>query len=240
MRQSASALIKGNRSLEFFNGQLVLCSREGAGEKYKFLSPQAVAAAFRNTPFDSGWLAPGIIRCGSTSQGEFALLFIPAGAHKIDVESSRASKVQTLRLPLPGLLFFGYGREFLVWAVKDAAPSPKSELFHAPLPNVFSDGRVCWGSNKPSRPNASTIRAAFDLFIASPFSGHAANGKARTHRGDVRTLLRRLNHAAKFPAGELLRCGTMQATIDHIVASPHQEDAVFALFDPDDPDDADG
>ncbi len=208
---------------------MVLCSRVGAGEQYKFVSPQAVAAAFRNMPFDSGWLTPGIIRCGSTAQGEFALLFIPAGVHKMEVESSRSKRVQTLRVPLPGLLFFGYGKQFMVWAVKDAAPAPKSELFHAPLPNVFENGSICWGSNKPPRPNASTIRVAFDLFISSPFSSHAANGKTRSNRSDVRPLLRRLNHAAKFPAGELLRSGTLQATLDRMLAKP-EDGGVYDLL----------
>lgn len=231
-------MLRGGRSLEFFNGQMLLVSRKGASEQYKFLSPQAVAAAFRNKPFDSGWLTPGIIRCGSTSRGEFALLFVVAGIHKIEVEASRSSRVQTLKVPLPGLLFFGYGKQFLIWATKDPAPTPKSALFHAPLPNVFEDGRVCWGSNKPPRPNAATIRTAFDLFISSPFSSHAANGKSRSHNGDVRPLLRGLNHKKTFPAGELLsQRETLQPLIDRTMggAAERDDDEGELLFVPLDP-----
>lgn len=179
-------------------------SRDGASEEYKFLSPQSVAAAFRNMPFDSGWLPTGVLRCGSTSQGPFALLSIPAGIHKIEIQRPRSNNVAILRVPLPGLLMFGHGKSYAIWAVKDERPTPTSPIFLAPLPNVFENGGICWGANKPPRPSASTIGAAFDLFISSPFTSHAANGKTRSHQDDVRGLLRSLHGKKKFPAGELI------------------------------------
>jgi PRTRC genetic system protein B len=232
LRETAntSRLVKGSRSLEFFNGQLVLCSRNGAGEQFKFMSPQAVAAAFRNMPFDSGWLSPGVVRCGSTSQGDFALLFIPASVHKIEVEGSRSSRVQSLRVPLPAFLFYGHGKEFRLWATNDLAPAPTSPIFHAPLPNVFENGGICWGDNKPPRPNASTIRAAFDLFISSPFSSHAANGKSRSHQSDVRPLLRSLHGKKTFPGGELLPLHQSAQFIDRLFGEQQDDEGLEIDF----------
>jgi PRTRC genetic system protein B len=197
-------MLRGERSLEFFSGQLLLITRNGASEQFKFLSPAAVAAAFRNAPIDSGWLAPEIVRCGGTVHGDFAVMFIPAQVHRLQMEPLKGAAVITLKIPLPSLVFFGFGRSFFVWAIKESVFKPSAALFHCPTPNVFGDGRICWGENKQPRAGVATIAKAWQMFIASPFSGHAANGKSKSHRPDVRGLLQKLKGKHKFPPGELL------------------------------------
>ena len=112
----------------------------GGGLIYKFLSPAAVAAAFRNTPIDSGWLAPGVVRCGTTPKGEFAVLAVPSGVHQIELETSRG-KTKRIKVPLPPLVFVGHASAYYLWAVKTAS-DVKAPLFHAPLPNVFNNGSI--------------------------------------------------------------------------------------------------
>src|SRR4051812_43471952 len=80
---AANQILRGDCSLEFFNEQILYRARtNGAGEIYKFLSLATVTAAFRNAPVDSGWIPPGVIRCGSTTVGAFAVLFLPANKYK--------------------------------------------------------------------------------------------------------------------------------------------------------------
>ena len=198
MKNGNAALVQGEHSLEFFNGQLLFRSRDG----YKFLSPAAVTAAFRNAPVDSGWMPEGVARCGGTGRGDFAVMFFGPQRHQLLIEGRGRPK--QLQIPLPALVFFGLGRDYFVWATKTTALDPKAPLFHAPLPNVFHDGRICWGTNKPPRAGVATIRQAWELFITSPFNGHAAGGKSSRHNQDVRQLLRTLAAPNKrFPLADL-------------------------------------
>lgn len=197
-------LLRGERSLEFFNGQIVYRRQTSqGGEQYKFISLGAVAEAFRKAPIDSGWLGANVLRVGSGAHGDFAVYFQPAMRHKLQIE--RGTKLETLQVYLPSLVFFGIAQTFCIWAIKGNSPESTAQLFHAPLPNVFERGLICWGENTPPRAGAATITQAWTLFITSPFNGHAASGKARNHHSDVRTLLRSLARSRKkFPLNELL------------------------------------
>lgn len=186
----------------FFNGQYVWHARVDGADNYKFVSQAAVLQAFRSAPVDSGWLAPNVARCGSTSRGDYAVLFVPSGRHNLNVESG--AKIKQLRVWLPSFVFFGYGQGYYVWAVKSDRLQPTAPLFAAPLPNVFDGGGICWGQNTAPRSTASSIADAWNLFITSPFNGHAASHKVKSHTGDVRTVLRRLAAEGKrFPLSEL-------------------------------------
>lgn len=208
-------MVRGERSLEFFNGQLLLITRKDASEQFKFLSPAAVTAAFRNAPVDSGWLPPEVIRCGGSVHGDFAAMFIPAQVHHLEIEALTGKRMLTVAVPLPSLVFFGIGKDFRVWAIKDSQFRSAAQLFHCPTPNVFDNGGICWGGNQTPRVTASTIAKVWATFIGSPFSGHAANGKTRSHKTDVRGLLFELAGKKKFPAKQLVVAG--RGTIDQAV-----------------------
>lgn len=208
---SASHPIRGTHSLEFFNGQILFRSTNGNGEKIKFLNPAAVAAAFQKAPIDSGWLPPGVVRCGHSARGDFAVLYVPAQRTRIEIEARK----RALDVHLPAFVFFGIGPSFYVWTTTQATLTPHAELYTAPLPNVFGDGRICWGNNRPPRASATSIAETWSLFITSPFSDHAANQKARTYERDVRPLLVNLARTKKpFPARLLF---PRRETLDHAV-----------------------
>lgn len=82
--------------------------------------------------------------------------------------------------------------------------TPDAELFHAPLPNVFGNGSICWGANNPPEASAPKISEAWKLFLSTPFNGHAANHKVIGETGDVRPFLRQLARSReKFPTQRL-------------------------------------
>ena len=217
-KKSASApLLNPDYSLMFFNGQFVWRSRTARGDAYKFVSPAAVLQAFKDEPVDTGWLAPNVMRCGGSARGDFAVLSIPARRHALNVEQTKGGGVVALDVWLPSLVFFGHGAQYFVWAIKSAEAQPTSALYHAPLPNVFASGGICWGQNSAPRASAATITQAWELFITSPFNGHAAGGKSATkaHAADVRTLLRQVARSRrKFPTGELVAARSYGNTLD--------------------------
>lgn len=213
MQKSQSAP-RAAHSLEFFNGQILYRSLNGHGEEAKFVSPATVAAAFRNLPIDSGWLPPGVVRCGETPIGNFAVLFIPPQTHTLNFEGRK----RPLLLNLPAFVFFGSHKSFYVWSTKLKEFQPKAQLYNAPLPNVFGDGLICWGQNRPPKASAATIAKAWELFIKSPFTDHAADHKCRTHDHDVRRLLVKIAGAKRrFPLQELISFARLDTTIDELL-----------------------
>jgi PRTRC genetic system protein B len=178
-----------------------------------------VTAAFRNAPVDSGWLDLGVVRCGGAAHGDFAVLFISGRRHSLPMETTHSAKLRQQTLYLPSLVFFGIASSFWVWSIKDDLLKPGSQLFHAPLPNVFGNGSICWGTNKPPRAGASTIAQAWTLFASSPFNGHAADNKARSQPRDVRVLLNKVaGSGRKFPLRELLPFGyTVDAIVNELI-----------------------
>lgn len=209
---SAQSLIQGNHSLEFFEGgQYVFTTRTAdGGRAYKFISPAIVAAAFRDAPVDSGWTAPGLVRCGTSTKGEFAVSFIAAQRHTLLVEMAKTKEAVPMQIYLPSLVFVGIGKHYSVWAMSSPTLQPDALLFHAPLPNVFYNGGICWGENRPAMANATNINKGWELFITSPFNGHVANGKSVSETEDVRILLKQLadSKVDHFPLGELIATET--------------------------------
>jgi hypothetical protein len=217
-----------NPRLEFREGQFLLKSRNVLGGYIeRFISNAAVKEAFSGIPIDSGWLRPEIVRWGNGKVGEWAVAFVPAGVHEIELQSESVQPpialapetnallpggdvvrlpaeqvrvtvvhgIERIRLPLPGLVFFGLSNQYYIWAVKTPKLEPYQEIYRAPLPNIYITGLVCWGMVKPPRATARTMFEAFDLFMKSTFNNHLSAGRSKKCREDVRVALRDIANA---------------------------------------------
>jgi hypothetical protein len=195
---------------------------EDGSLRYKFVSAASVRLAFSQEPVDSGWLPPEVRRWGYTPSGQWAVMFVPPARHRLWLVSEivlpppqpgeedgppsgeqasvpRQSETGPLALEvaLPGLVFAGVGQHYYLWAVKEVEFLPEGWAYHAPLPNVYPDGRICWGSNRVEPVTPQTLRAAWQLFISSPFNQHLAGGKSRRYPENILAGLERL--AASSP-----------------------------------------
>lgn len=201
-----------NPVLEFRDGQALLRMVNDNGCVHeRLISWNAVREACAGLPVDSGWLAPEVCRWGSGANGDWAIAFIPPSAHDIEVTVERASapeEVERINTPLPGMIIFGIGVKYFVWAVKTEKLEPHHEVYRAPLPNVMADASVCWGLHKPPRASARTLLEAWRLFMTSTFNNHAAPGKSKRNKEDVREVLKELARAgdvARYPVDDLVR-----------------------------------
>lgn len=217
-----------NPRLEFRDGQFLFASKnlEG-GLMERFISDAAVREAFAGVPVDSGWMRPEVVRWGDGRNGQWAIAFFAPAVWELEItrESTPAeglndqaaspeltSTLERLKVPLPGIVWFGIGTQYYVWAVKTEHLRPELEIFRCPLPNVYVDGKVCWGLVRPPLCTARTLFDAWQLFITSTFNNHLASGKSKKFTDDVRVLLRELAAGvdpraplATFPVQELVR-----------------------------------
>ncbi len=204
--------------LLILDGTYILHYYDQHVERYKCLSPTALRIAFANAPIDSGWIGEGVVRWGTSKEGEWAVKFIPPEKHILDCDE--LGRVQT---PMPGLVFVGKGHSYWLWTLATKVFDPDASLWVAPLPNVYApSGQICWGQHQPPAATAQSINKAWKLFISSPFNSHLSNNKSKRHTNDVRHQLLALHKkqpkACTYPLSDLvpIKEATVSRLIDEI------------------------
>ena len=141
-----------------------------------------------------------------------AVKFIPPGKHTLRLSTGNPSQPLVVPVPLPGLVFAGVNTSlggtqatYYVWAIQEAEFDPAATLYHAPLTNVYEEGRICFGENHPPAAARETIDRAWHLFIDSLFTGEMAGGRSRQYAQDVRRQLLALEQADRYPVEDLER-----------------------------------
>lgn len=159
------------RNLEHLDAELLFVDRnyilhykDGNRHLYKSLTSGVLRNAFNNEPTDTGWLPENVIRHGSSLLGDWIVSFYPQQRYNLQVQDEQ------LHVPLPSFVFVGISTSYFVWVVKRAKFNARSFIYHAPLPNVMNDGRICWGNVHPLPASLSTIESTWEKFIGSIFN----------------------------------------------------------------------
>lgn len=172
----------------------------------KFLTIEDVAASFVDEETDTGWIQKNIIRAGRSARGDWFVYFAPAQQKQLTFHLP--GETVSLKVPIPTTVLIGVGHSYYLFAVADAAPSPRSKIYHAPFPNIYSNGRICWGNNPHPKAHHSQAAAVWNLFFGTPFNTHLANGKSNAFPKDVTEHLRALADARKYPQADLMELNT--------------------------------
>jgi len=215
--------------LDFYSETVLLTRFEEGGARTTY--PVAVAdmaAAFTGIPLSSGLLPPRTVFWSRAGDQDRIGIYRPARVQEVvKVEAGK------LTIPLPPLLFVGHGANYSVYALKGKPDSDDRPLFHAPLPNVGTNGRVCRGdvafprcsrdaspprcSRDASQPTCSgaTTQAALELLLSSRFNNHEVEGKSRRCPDDVRMLWQEIAGRRRFPVGDLVPMGLTLGEVIH-------------------------
>jgi PRTRC genetic system protein B len=170
----------------------------------RWLAPAALRRAVLAEALDLGWLPPGTLTCGIGAAGPWIVQSLHAARQTVQIRWQDRDS-ETLTVPLPPLVFLGYGTEYFLYATTEGDPTPTTPLCYAPLPNVYPSGRICWGNNHPPACSAATMADAWRLFLSSPFNGDLTGNKSRRFPDDVRWRLHDLATRSRRPARYPLR-----------------------------------
>lgn len=207
-------------ALFFLEGHYQFNYLEGDIERTKFLTPSQIGKAFSvKDVFDSNWLETNIIRFALGAKKKHKILSVlPSRRRKIfvtdprpnekresDGENTSGDSAIELEVPLPALLLLGCGKEYYLWATLDKAISQKSKICAAPLPNLDSSGKICFGGNTAPECSFDCVESVWRLIFDSPFNNHQAANRCRTYETDVRKLLFELNGKKTFPKNALIK-----------------------------------
>lgn len=181
--------------------ELMFTWRQDDRVQSKLITHEAAFLAFKEGhQQDTGWLPAGVLRAGSNARGEWVVY--AARAQMIDILTDKDEKLQ---VPIPATLFLGWGPRYYLWALPNRRFDRKLPVYKAPFPNIYDNGRICWGSHKVPKASVNNIERIWHTFFGTAFNEHIAAKKSRSCPDNVLDLLRRLSRegAVTFPFREL-------------------------------------
>ena len=168
----------------------------------KLIAHQDARIAFAKMEDDTGWLPDGVRRVGRNSRGAWVVYVAPPQVMNISTDQN-----ESLTIPIPMSLFVGWEHRYYLFALRGKTFDVDGPVYRAPYPNVYENGRICWGSHKVPVVTPDNIRQTWQFFFATTFNEHIASGKTKTHSDNALDLLRELSAARKrsFPVKELVQ-----------------------------------
>ena len=190
-------------SLHFLkSNELMFVYRKDDAVHSKLVSLKDARIAFdQHGGEDTGWLPEGVIRAGRNIRGDWVVYVAPPQAVEI-----RTDQDEHLDIPIPMSLFLGWEHRYYLWSLKGKRFAPSLEVFKAPYPNVYENGRICWGSHKPPKVTPANIHRVWQFFFGTVFNNHITSNKTKSHQANALDLLRELAETKKrrFPKDELV------------------------------------
>lgn len=141
------------------------------------VAPDEVARVLGRVPLTSGLLPEHCLAYGRHNGQAFYAVWVPPRT------ATLRTPERDYTLPLPALVWAGHGQDYRIWALAspDRPTAGWEPLMHAPFPNCYTDGRICWG-NTELRSSASpeTLPRVLKLFLEdSFFNAHVMQGRSR-------------------------------------------------------------
>jgi hypothetical protein len=211
--QALSAALTEQPSLilSFYSYGVLLRKQEGELITEFPVDPAQIALALaEKVTFDTGLLNGNTLLVRQDGVKKTIVEYRPPQKTGLFLDGSEAA----LRVPLPGLVMIrvtteGKAPQYGVYAVKRRPENLDIPLFHAPIPNVFGSGAICWGTVQRVDDTAlrgSSLANDWTMLLGSSFGDHAVGGKSKRQPQDIRKLLIELEgkKATRYPTGDLV------------------------------------
>ena len=181
---------------------------EGETVETKIVSANDIAMALANElSYNTGLLPENTLWWRNTRGGPVYAIYDPPNIRVLALQEDINKPAKRFKLPLPGFIFLASpGKAPWVYAVKKRPTKETDLVYHAPLLNIYANGRSCPGSNKyPVRVNET-----IESFWLSFFSD-AADRQNRSIQfpKNIIGLWQLLNSKKEFPVDDMIQLGTV-------------------------------
>jgi len=195
--------------LDFYEDAVVMHLIEEGVISTRMVHARDVALALlREVPLTSGLLPEGALWWGQGRDGPRIALWQPPQVWSAALEVEPFKPPRRFRLPMPGLIFIcSPVRPPQVYAAKRRPRTLQDTVYHAPLFNLFRDGRSCPGSHK----YPEEIGEIPESFFASFFTATADHqGRSKKYPNDLLRLWEELDGKRRYPLRDLVPLGKVE------------------------------
>ena len=192
--------------LDFYQDATIMHLVDNGVITTRMVSARDVALALlREVPLSSGLLPQGALWWAQGKDGPEVALWRPPRVWPVALQEKAFEPPTRLRLPMPGLIFIcSPARPPRVYAAKRRPAGLKDELYHAPLFNLFQDGRSCPGTHKYPE-DVREIPESFMVSFFTPTADH--RGRSRKYPADLSRLWAELDGKKRYPLRDLVQIG---------------------------------
>lgn len=194
--------------LDFHHQSTVMTLFEGDTTVTKQVDAMDVAHALASDlSFGTGLLPPETLWWKNTRGGPLFGLYVEPKVRTLALQTDIKKPPRRFTIPLPGLVFLCTpGQPPWVFAVKSKPTKETDVIYHAPLANVFQDGRSCPGSHRYPIRVADMVQSFFVSFFSA-----TANlaGRSQKFPKNVIGLWEFLDGKKKYPLDDLMKYGTI-------------------------------
>jgi len=195
--------------LDFYQDTIILYLLDKGVITTRMVSARDVALALlREIPLRSGVLPESALWWGQGKEGVEVALWRPPKVWPVALMTEPFKPPKRFRLPMPGLVFVcAPGRPPKVYAAKKRPADARDGIYHAPLFNIFNDGRTCPGTHKfPSK-----IEEIPESFFTSFFTQEAQfSGRSKKYPRDLLRLWEELDGKQRYPLKDLVPFGKVE------------------------------
>jgi len=195
--------------LDFYEETVVMHLIEKGVISTKIVSARDIALALlEEVPLSSGLLPEGALCWGHGKEGPEVALWQPPRVWRVSLQLEPSSPPRRFKLPMPGLIFIASpGKAPRVYAAKKRPRTAKDIIYHAPLFNLFHDGRTCPGSHRFPDNIVETPQS----FFASFFTAEADyRGRSKKYPNDLLRLWEELDGKKRYSLGDLVPLGKVE------------------------------
>jgi|Deesub1362A_J573_1020465.scaffolds.fasta_scaffold07901_6 hypothetical protein len=195
--------------LDFYQDSIILYLVDRRVITTRMVSARDVALALlREVPLRSGLLPRGTLWWAQGKEGVEVALWRPPRIWPAALQLEPFKPPRRFRLPMPGLIFVcSPGRPPRVYAAKRRPKSPHETIYHAPLFNLFQDGRTCPGTHR----FPADVSKIPDSFFRSFFTVEADHrGRSKKYPDDLLRLWEELDGKKRYPLGDLVPFGKIE------------------------------
>ena len=195
--------------LDFYHNIIILFLLDKGVITTRVISARDVALAFlREFPLMSGLLPESALWWSHGKQGEEVALWRPAKVWPVALQTEPFQPPRRMSLPMPGLIFIcSPGRPPNVYAAKRRPTSIEDTIYHAPLFNIFSDGRTCPGTHQYPEDLVEVPESFFTSFF-TPTADY--RGRSQKYPDDLLGLWEELDGKKRYPLKDLVAIGKVK------------------------------
>lgn len=195
--------------LDFYGDSVMLYSLEKDVIRTKIVSARDIAMALLSeVPLSSGLLPQDTLWWKQGKEGAELALWRSPRVWAIALQLEAFKPARRFKLPMPGLIFIcSPGRAPRVFAAKKRPRDAHQVIYHAPLFNVFGDGRTCAGTHK----FPVDVEKIPESFFTSFFTREAIyGGRSKKYPKDLLQLWDELDGQKRYPLGDLVPAGKVE------------------------------